>query len=72
MKIPYKGCQIDVVSQKLASRMWSPFAGVAWDYQGRTTFSQIYSKGPQQFKTKHEADSCALALAKVWINHKLK
>jgi len=72
MKIPYKGYQIDVVSQKLASGMWAPSAGVAWDYQGTTTISQIYSKGPRQFKTKHEADSCALALAKVWVNHKLR
>lgn len=66
----YKGYEIKLISNKLVSGRWSPWASVALDYKGKITFTPIQSKGPLGFKTKREADVCALALAKVWIDHK--
>ena len=68
----YKGYEIKVISRKLASGLWSPYARVGYDYRGTITFSQIMHRGPRGFKTQREADACASALAKVWIDHRTR
>ena len=72
MQVQYKGYQIALASQKLASGRWSPWARVGLDYKGKIIFTSIQSKGPMGFKTQREADSCALALAKKWIDHRTR
>ena len=72
MTYPYKGYEIKLISHKLKSGLWSPYAVVSYDYGSKITFTQIHSRGPRGFKTRREADGCALALAKVWIDHKTR
>ncbi len=68
----YKGYEILLISYKLKSRSWAPWARVDHDQGGRYTFSNIQSRGPMGFKTQQKANACALELAKTWIKHRLQ
>ncbi len=65
----YKGYEIELMSNRLASGQWYPWASVAIR-KGKIIFTAIQSKGTWGFKTKRKANACALALAKVWIDHR--
>lgn len=69
--VQYRGYHIELISHRLKSGSWSPWAGLALEQGGHITFSSISARRKTGFKTKKEADACALALAKAWIDRRL-
>jgi len=69
--VTHKGYPIKLVSYKLKSGAWSPWAKIFQPEGGRVTISEIGSRSNLLLDTKKEADAHALELAKMWIDGRL-
>ena len=70
-KVSYEGHTIELVSHKLRTGGWVPRATVIIE-DGKTVKSiPIFGRRRASFDSQREADSCALELAKLWVEGRI-
>lgn len=67
-KIVYRGHTIELSSERMRSRRWVPKATIVIEEKETIKRIPIYGRRRGSFDTQREADSCALELAKLWVN----
>jgi hypothetical protein len=69
----YKGHQIEAGSYCVRSVAWSPRAIVSvMSAEGAWQRTPLYSTSSARFPTQHEADRCAIDIARAWIDATLE
>ncbi len=66
-KVSYKGHTIELSSERMQSRRWVLKATIVIEENKTVKKDPIYGRRRASFDTQREADSCALELAKLWI-----
>jgi hypothetical protein len=62
---------VELVSEKLRSGGWVPRATVVIEEGNRIKKIPVFGRRRASFKSKREADSYALELAKLWIDGRI-
>lgn len=67
-KVAYRGHTIELSSERMRSKGWVPKAIVVIEENKTVKRIPIYGRRRASFDTQREADSCALELAKLWVD----
>ncbi|MGH7772361.1 MAG: hypothetical protein ACREQA_08990 [Candidatus Binatia bacterium] len=70
-KVSYKDHTIELVSEKLRSGGWVARATVVIEEEKRAKKIPIFGRRRASFGSRHEADSYALELAKLWVDGRI-
>ncbi len=70
-KVSYEGHTIELVSHQLRNGGWVPRASIIIEYGKGMKSIPIFGRRRASFESQREADSCALELAKLWVNGKI-
>ncbi len=67
-KVSYRGHTIELSSERMRSQRWVPKAIILIEENKTVKRIPVYGRRRASFDTQREADSCALELAKLWVD----
>ena len=70
-KVSYKGHTIELDSHRLRTGGWVPRATIIIEEDKTVKSIPIFGRRRASFDSQREADSCALELAKLWVEGRL-